>query len=158
MGAKKYDNNTINFEDIQIEEKWGKMTPTLLNKIIDMNSYGQKAIRGILNLLNNDKIDHRLLLGELKYRYMIKCSQNQLAKLVGIEKSNFSKGIRELEEYNLIIRKDGIIYIHPLLLNKNTIIDKRTLKMFNIKYIDKKETNISREKVDKNKIRKDLIF
>lgn len=158
MSAKKqYDKNTVQFEDIIIEEKWGKMTPTILNKIIDMNSYGQKAIKGILNLINDDKIDHRLLLGELKYRYMIRCSQNSLAKLIKMDSGNFTKGIQELERFNLVVRKDGIIYIHPFLLNKNQIVDKRTLKMFNISYAGE-ESSVVRKEVDESKINYDLRF
>ena len=119
--GKCYDMFTINIDDIDNKEYYGRMTPELLYKLLSLNSKGRTTIKGILAILNDDTIDHKLVIGEAKYRYIVKCGQNKLAKLLHINKSTVSRGLKELEREGLIIREEDTIYIHPFLLNKNKI-------------------------------------
>ena len=64
-----------------------------------------------------------------------------------MDKGAITRGLKELVDNNLIIKEDGIIYLHPFLLNTNKIVDIRTLQKFRVNYEGKKNT-ITREKVD----------
>lgn len=147
-----YDKNTINFSKILLPKRpkevfWGKMTPEIFNKILDLHSNGQRLIRNLLNILNDNDLDHVDLFGEQKYRYMIRCSQKRLAEILNMDKGAITRGLKELVDANLIIKEDGIIYLHPFLLNTNKIVDIRTLQKFRVNYEGKKNT-VTREKVD----------
>lgn len=160
MGKKKlnYDQDTINYEDILLEDKWGKIYPEIFDTILELKTDGRCAIKGILKILRDDSLDHKELLGELKYRYVIRCSQNSIAKLINMDISHFSKGIKQLVDAKLVVKDTNAIYINPLLFNTNQIVDKRTLQKFGIPYKDVREPQITRKKQDMSKVRKDLQF
>lgn len=157
---RKYDHYTIKYDEMDLKNGWGKMTLDVFNTIIHLKADGRYAITGIINLLHDDTLDHKDIIGEQKYRYVIKSSQNKLAKLIGMTISHFSSGIKQLVDAKLVIKKDGLFYINPLVFNANQIIDKRTAKMFGIDCKHTKNANdqVTRKKADISDIRDDLEF
>lgn len=155
---KKYDQYTLSWKDVKIKRPYDEESFKIILTLLSAKGEARTAIKGILNILNNDKIDHKSVLGESKYRYMIKCTQNKLADLIGVDRGNFTRGIKQLIDLNLVCKEDGVIYINPLLPNQNMIVDKRTLDKFNIPYNDSTNSSVVRRKQDPNKVRTDLEF
>lgn len=161
MGRKrKYDQYTAEYDEMDLKNGWGKMTLEVLNIFAHLKADGRYAITGIINLLHDDSLNHKEIIGEQKYRYMIRCSQNKLAKLTGMTISHFSNGIKQLIDAKLVIKENGLFYINPLVFNANQIIDKRTAKMFGINCKHTKDVNaqVTRKKADPTNIRTDLEF
>ena len=131
---KKYDENTIGYDSIEQEDNYEKISPKMRESLSKLKADGRHAINGIIKLLNDNSLDHKAILGEPKYRYMIRCSQNKLAKLIGVDRGNFAKGIKQLMDANMIIKDNGVMYINPLIFNSCDVVDKRTLDKFGIKY------------------------
>ena len=155
---KKYDQYTLSWKDVKIKRPYDEESFKIILTLLSAKGEARTAIKGILNILNNDKVDHKSILGESKYRYMIKCTQNKLADLIGVDRGNFTRGIKQLIDINLVYKEDGVIYINPLLPNQNMIVDKRTLDKFNIPYDDNTNSSVVKRKQDPNKVRTDLEF
>lgn len=78
-----------------------------------------------------------------------------------------AKALKELKEHKLIIQKRGVIFINPLLYNKNELYSLEVIKEFglfvkpfdiNNNYKNKSTGNVIRKKVDKANIRQDISF
>lgn len=156
--TKKYDQYTLSWKDVKIKRPYDEESFKIMLTLLSAKGEARTAIRGILNILNTDEIDHKSVLGESKYRYMIRCTQNKLADLIGVDRGNFTRGIKQLIDLNLVYREDGVIYVNPLLPNRNMIVDKRTLDKFNIPYATNKTPSVTRVKCDPDRIRTDLSF
>lgn len=128
------NQNIVRRGKIVPKGSYGNITLDAFNAILDIKTDGRHAIKGIINLLYDDSIDHEEVIGAERYKYIIRCSQNKLAKLTGMTISHFSNGIKQLIEAKLVVKEDGLFYINPLVFNANQIIDKRTLNKFGIKY------------------------
>ncbi len=155
--TKKYDQYTISWKDVQIKRPYDNDSFQIILTLLSAKGEARTAIKGILSVLNDDTIDHKSLLGESKYRYMIKCTQNKLADIIGVDRGNFARGIKQLVDLNLVYKENSIIYINPLLPNQNMIVDKRTLDKFNIPY-NNTNSSVIRRKQDPSKVRTDLEF
>ena len=148
---------------------FGKMSPKVLSIILEeLNKPAQVVINRILQLLNSDTQDEstcKSLIGHQGYKYTIECTQEKLAKILNLKQPYLAKGLKELKEHKLIIQKRGVIFINPLLYNKNELYSLAVIKEFglfvkpfdiNNNYKNKSTGNVTRKKVDKNNIRYDI--
>ena len=150
---------------------FGKMSPKVLSIILeDLNKPAQVVINRILQLLNSDTQDEsncKPLIGHQGYKFTIECTQEKLAKILNLKQPYLAKALKELKKHKLIIQKRGVIFINPLLYNKNELYSLEVIKEFglfvkpfdiNNNYKNKSTGNVVRKKVDKNNIRQDIGF
>lgn len=153
-----YDKYTISWKCVHRKNKQSIQDANLVHVLLSLKGEARTALRGMLDILDDDTIDHKEVIGVSKYRYMFKCTQNKLADLIKVDRGNFARGIKQLTELNLVYKEDGIIYINPLLPNQNKIVDIRTLDKFGITYDKSNTSSITRKKQDPNKIRTNMKF
>lgn len=180
----KYDSHTVaGILDYGEDEGgyYARMHPKMLPIILEeLNTNGRFVLSRLLQLLNNKDRDKCVKLFDYAaYRYIIQSTQTQLSELLNLKQSTISKGLKDLEEHGIIIKKPGgVIIINPLVYNRDIIYDIRCLQEFGLtlkkdsngniirfdKYKSKNNTKnvgsskIKRTQEKKENIRKDLKF
>ena len=133
--VKNKDRYTISWKNVCRKDTSSIQDTNLVHVLLSLKGEARTALKGMLDILNDDSIDHEMVIGALSYKYMFKCRQSKLADMLKVDRGNFVRGIQQLIKLNLVYKEDDIIYLNPLLPNKNKIVDIRTLDKFGIKYI-----------------------
>lgn len=126
---------------------YARMHPKMLPIILeDLNTNGRFVLSRLLQLLNNKDRDRCVKLFDYAaYRYIIQSTQTQLSELLNLKQSTISKGLKDLEEHGIIIKKPGgVIVINPLVYNRDIIYDIRCLQEFGLTLKKDSKGNIIR--------------
>lgn len=85
------------------------------------------SLLNIINEYNLSKTDIKAILQILEYMQygnLVRMSYAQLARNIGIDPSNINKTIKKLKQSNLLIEKEGSLYLNPHVISKGKFKNK----------------------------------